>query len=148
MSFAAAQPVPRYPVEDPEVAVEIINGEDGWPDLDPNIARAVIRLNGTVTNTRLIESLNNSIQAIQSELAEWMDKQVEPLTPRQRGLYLRAVYFTTKADLNEQYRDFDATKAGLKEADQLEEGVNDARKTVRWAISDLMGLSRVTVEAL
>lgn len=148
MSFAAAQPVPRHPVEEPEIVVEIINGENGWPDLDPNIARAVIRLNGTVTNTRLIESLKNSIQSVQSELADWKSKQVEPLSPRQKCLYLRAVYFMSKADLNEQYRDFDSTKSGMKEADQLDEGINDARKTVRWAISDLLGLSRVTVEAL
>lgn len=148
MSFAAAQAVPRYPIEERDASVEIIRGEEGWPDLDPNVARAVIRLNGTVTNTRLLESLNNSIQSIQSELANWKNQQLQPLNARQKSLYLRAVYFTTKADLNEQYRDFDITKAGAKEAAQMENGIDDARKTVRWAISDLLGLSRVTVEAL
>lgn len=148
MSFAAAQPVPRHPLLEPEIAVEIIDGEDGWPDLDPNIARAVIRLNGTVTNARLIESLKNSIQSVQQELADWKTKQAEPLSPRQKSLYLRAVYFMSKADLNEQYRDFDATNQGLKDAKSLDEGIDDARKTVRWAISDLLGFSRITVEAL
>lgn len=148
MSFATAQAVPRCPIEDPELSIEIIVGNDGWPDLDPNIARAVIRLNGTVTNTRLIESLKNSIQAVQSELSRWKALQTEALDARQKGLYLRAVYFTTKADLNEQFRDFDATNVGVKDADQSDAGIDDARKTVRWAISDLLGLSRVTVEAL
>lgn len=149
MSFATAQPVPRYPLDTSETPLNVIKGEDGWPDVDPKIARVVLRLNGTVTNERLNEALVNAIQAIQKELSDWYTEQDNPtLTPRQQGLYRRAVFFTAKADLMERYRDFDMTQAGDRVADASENAIDDAWRTVRWAISDFLGKSRVTVEVL
>lgn len=147
MSFAVAQPVPRHPLESAEKAVEVIAGDDLWPDVDPKLARIVTRLNGTVTDDRLVESLMNSIQAVQRELSEWRSQHGE-LSDKQKGLYRRAVYFTTKAELMERYRDFDSTEAGNRVADALEPSIRDAWKTVRWAVSDLMERPRVTIEVL
>ncbi len=147
MSFAVAQPVPRYPLDSTEQNVDVIVGDDLWPDIDPKIARVVIRLNGTVTNVRLVESLENSIQAVQRELSEWRSQQ-DGLNDKQKGLYRRAVYFTTKAELMERYRDFDSTEAGNRVADALDPAIRDAWQTVRWAISDIMERPRVTIDVL
>ena len=148
MSFAIAQPVPRHPLDSSEAAMELIEGNDGWPSVDPKIARVVLRLNGTVTNERLRESLENSIQAVQREISTLKHDLVNQLTVRQVGLYLRAVYFTTKADLAERYRDFDTTEAGNRVADSMDAVVRDARRTVRWAVADLMERPRVTIDVL
>lgn len=148
MSFVA-QPVPRHPLTSEETKLDVIAGNDGWPDVDPRIARIVLRLSGTVTNERLLESLENAIQAVQKELAQWRAGQGDAtLDKRQTGLYRRAVFFTAKADLMERYRDFDTTQAGDRVADAAEPAIDDAWKVVRWAISDLMGKPRVTIEVL
>ncbi|NLY33944.1 MAG: head completion/stabilization protein [Alcaligenaceae bacterium] len=148
MSFASATPVPRYPLTLQPENPEIISGEGGWPDVDPKIARIVMRLNGTVTLERLVESIENAIQYIQSELAEWKALQMGDLGPKEKGLYLRAVYFTAKADLTERYRDFDTTGDGERRVEDLVDAVDDARRNVRWAISDILNQPRITVEAL
>lgn len=148
MSFASATPVPRYPLATEPEITEVITGDGWWPDVDSRIARIVIRLNGTVTLARLVESLENAIQDIQSQLAEWKALQTGDLGPKEKGLYLRAVYFTAKADLTERYRDFDTTGDGERRVEDLVDAVDDARRNVRWAISDILGRPRITVEAL
>lgn len=148
MSFASATPVPRYPLTaDPE-SQETIEGHDGWPDIDLKIARIIMRLNGTVTVERLKESLENAIQNVQSELADWKSAKKEGMSLKEQGLYLRAVYFTAKADLTERYRDFDTTADGERRTEDLADSIDESRRNVRWAVSDILGRPRVTVEAM
>lgn len=148
MSFANATPGPRHSLTDETKPAAIIEGDGCWPDVDPGIARIVTRLNGTVTNERLVEALQNAIQHIDAELEDWRAKQTEDLTAKQKGLYLRAVYFSAKADLTERYRDFDTTAEGARRVEDLSEAIDSARRNVRWAVHDLLQRSRTIVEAL
>lgn len=150
MSFIATQDPTHKSLDDVPVETFV---QEWWPDIDPNAARSILRLNGTVTNARLMESLQNSIATVNSELADWAALQTKT-EPSKLGdqrivdLYKRAVYFYSKADLTEKYADFDITGAGDRRTESMEGAVDSARRKVRWAISDILGKTRVTVELL
>ena len=65
-----------------------------------------------------------------------------------KQLYLRAVYATTKANLIERYRDYDATGDGHKSADKLELSADDLYRDARFAIRDIIGETHTTVELI
>lgn len=156
MSFLA-NPLPPAPADEP--ALE----NDGWfPDIDLAKLRATARLDGTVTPDRLRYSALTAIASINAELAGYKAAQ---LALGHTGLdsvpgdsvggtrmpvihYLRAVYSYVQADLIERYRDFDTTGAGDKAAEKLETRTGDLRRDVRWAVSDLLGTRRTTVELI
>lgn len=136
---------------------------DGWfPDIDLTALRAAMRLDGTVTQERLREAATAAMASVNAELATWRDAQ---LAAGHAGLadvpaasiggesvqlarYRRAVYHLAHADLTERYRDYDATKSGGQRAEDLEATVCDARRNVRWALNDLRGIPRTTVELI
>jgi hypothetical protein len=120
-----------------------------------------MRLNGTVTDERLVDAVVSTVINVNGELADWKAASiaagavdVESMTPQIGGksvkatLYRTAVYRMSKADLTERYRDFDSTKSGAHEADQLDTTVDDDRRAARWAIRDLLGLNRTTIELI
>lgn len=156
MSFLATPPAPAPAAEKPLA-------NDGWfPDVDLAALRATARLDGTVTADRLRYSALSAIDSINDELAGYKAAQLAqghaalaevPCTriadmPVQVVRYLRAVYSCVQADLVERYRDFDTTGAGDKAAEKLELRVDGLRRDVRWAISDLLGIRRMTVELI
>ena len=65
-----------------------------------------------------------------------------------KQLYLRAVYATTKANLIERYRDYDATGDGHKSADKLELSTDDLYRDARFAIRDIIGDTHTSVELI
>jgi hypothetical protein len=158
MSFIAT--APSRTTFTPADAMTVTN--DGFfPDIDLNQLRETMRLDGTVTNARLRSAAIEAVIAINHELAAWSDAQVaagviclDEILPKIGGQsvcltrYLTAVYRTTKADLTERYRDFDATPAGEGKADQLEVTIGDDRRAARWAVRDLLGLPRSTIELI
>jgi len=159
MSFLATPPV--APATTPPASATIEN--DGWwPSIELASVREIVRLNGTVTELRLQEATQAAMLALNQELADWkaakvaqgaetlLDVPASQIGGESRlvALYRRAVYFYAKADLTERYRDFDTTAAGDRRADDLEATIDDARRNVRWAVSDLLGQSRVTVELM
>lgn len=151
MTFANASAAPQLPTLPDETPCVIY--QDWWPYIDVADAREVIRVSGTITQARLVESLQNAVWSINRELSTWADtqRQIIPdaLTdPRLAGLYRRAVYCYAKAELIERYRDFDLTNAGSKKAEDTDAVAADARRNLRWAISDMLGKSRTTVEML
>lgn len=124
--------------------------------------RAVLRLDGTVTDARLSECLALAMSSVEDELDAWQQQQ-EALgraslaevpskvigdTSRLVLLYQRAVYATAKAELIERYRDFDSTDAGQRRAEAMELSVDDYRRQARYAIRDILGRPRATVELL
>lgn len=136
---------------------------DGWfPDIDLTALRAAMRLDGTVTQERLREAATAAMASVNAELATWRDAQLaaghaslaDVPAPTiggesvQLARYRRAVYHLAHADLTERYRDYDATKSGGQRAEDLEATVCDARRNVRWALSDLRGIPRTTVELI
>lgn len=150
MSFAIANANPQVP--DSGTAQTVIE-QDWWPSVDLVKAREVMRLNGTVTDDRLHESLLNAVYSVNDELIEWSETN-RLSNPdgmpegRLSHLYRRAVYFYAKAELVERYRDFDTTGEGDRRADDQEGIPGEARRNMRWAIRDIQGKSRTTIEAL
>lgn len=160
MSFIAT-------VNPPTAADEPPLANDGWfPDLDPAAARAACRLDGTVTPARFRPALVAAVAGVNAELAAWAAQQraagaatladVPATTIGGTSLlvhhYLRAVYASTQADLAEAYRELDVspTSAGKQErvTDKIELKIDEHRRAMRWAISDILGLRRTTVELI
>jgi hypothetical protein len=133
-----------------------------YPSIDPTAARAVMRIDGTVTNDRLVEILQLSMSAVEDLLDAWqqqqlaLDRQTMADVPsKEIGnesrlvlLYRRAVYATAQADLIEKYPDFTATDDGRKRAESMECAVADHRRNVRLAIRDILGRPRADVELI
>jgi hypothetical protein len=62
--------------------------------------------------------------------------------------YIRAVGSLAKAFVTETHRDVDATAAGEKKSEVLDPTIADLRRDARWAISDILGIPRTTVELI
>ena len=124
--------------------------------------RDAVRIDGTVTDTRLTHAAINAISSVNKDLSTWRQAQItagaatlddvaddEINGDRElKQLYLRAVYATTKANLIERYRDYDATGDGHKSADKLELSADDLYRDARFAIRDIIGESHTTVELI
>jgi hypothetical protein len=159
MSFAALPPTQSPPAAGTP-APKIQN--DGWfPDVDPGLAREIVRLSPNVTPARLAESLTDAMVQVNQELARWKARHqaraesldglpADSVAGESRLVhhYLRAVYHLARADLMEQYRDFDTTAAGDRKADALETSADDARRVARCAVLDILGAPHLTVELI
>ena len=157
MSFIATAPASSTPPDSATVA------NDGFfPDIDLNHMRAAVRLDGTVTNERLRDATVAAVLLVNDELAAWKasaiaagrEKLVDVPAPEVGGetinlvRYRTAVYRYARADLVERYRDFDATKSGVDQAEKLECSADDDRRAAKWSIRDLLGRPRSTVELI
>ncbi|KVN19737.1 MULTISPECIES: head completion/stabilization protein [unclassified Burkholderia] len=150
----------------PAVAATPIEGtltNDGFfPDIDLSALRDAMRLDGTVTAERLRHAARDAMLTVNDELAAWRARQraagattlADAPAPRIDGesahvaRYRRAVYHLTLADVTEKYRGYDTTKSGGQVAADLASTVDDSRRAARWAISDILGLARSTVELI
>ncbi|AMC35316.1 head completion/stabilization protein [Janthinobacterium sp. B9-8] len=155
MGFIAAQ-------KNDEVLEPIIKNSGFWPDIDIADARLSLRLDGTVTPPRLKMALIAAMASANQDLRKYKAKQIgqgfNDLTEVDSdtidgqnilvGHYTRAVYCLAKANLTERYRDFDSTGDGHNKADQLSDPIEDLNRDARWAIRDLIGSARATVELL
>jgi len=156
MSFLATASPPAS-VDEPGV-----DNDPFWPALDLGAMRAACRLDGTVTVPRLREATLAAIASVNRELRAWQAQQQQAGWQRLEDLpgprlgrsservvhYRRAVYSAVQADLIEEYRDHDTTGKGDKHADALEPRADTHRRNMRWAISDLLGLPRTTVDLI
>ncbi len=157
-SFIAAAPTPT-PAQPGGQPI----GNDGFfPDIDVDQARAAMRLDGTVTPERLRAALVDAALSVNDELAGWKSRQLAAgfaelgavpaqwIDGQSRHVhrYLRAVHCTAAAWLIERYRSFDATAAGDRKAEAENTSVDDLRRDARWAISDIAGAPRTTVELI
>lgn len=122
----------------------------GWPNICVATARDVLRVDGTVTDDRLLESLTNAAYAIVSELAEWRKQQGADVFNDERlsFLFQRAVHYYAHAELLERYRNFDVAKNGEKHYETVAAAAEVSRRNSRWAIADLLGQTRLTVWVL
>lgn len=160
MSFVATPP-PNHAWTETDPGAPITS--DGWwPQVSPDEVRSTIRVNGTITEARLIDALKVAIIMVNRELSGWQSTQqakgyttlAEVPAPVISGssalehLYKRAVYQTARADLIERYRDFDTTGAGDKRAEDLTDTVDEARRNARWAVQDILGQPHLTVELI
>lgn len=147
------------PVTDPEA---LIDCGTFLPAIDPAQARARMRIDGTVTPERLREALVEAASSVADELTAWMDaKAIEgyaTLAEVPAGTidgasalvhrFHRAVRCLATAELIERMRDYDSTNDGHLEADKLNPTIDELRRDARWAISDITGQRRTTVELI
>lgn len=158
MSFIATAPssTPSTPA-----GATIVTNDGFFPDIDLDQLRDTMRLDGTVTAARLRSAAIAAVISVNNELQDWKAAKLaagavtlDAIGSQIGGVsvhvtqYLAAVHHTAKADLTERYRDFDSTKSGDAKADQLDCTVGDDRRNARWAIRDLLGLPRSTIELI
>lgn len=133
-----------------------------WPTIDPATVRQTMRLDGTVTPQRLRAALIEACASVGVQLAAWRRGQqaagfatltavcaeeidgASVLVQR----WQRAVQCTAAANLTERYLGFDSTAAGQLHADALAPAIEDLHRDARWAISDIRGESRSTIELI
>lgn len=145
----------------PANAATIAN--DGWfPDIDLDDLRLSMKLDGTVTFERLKRAATDAIATVNADLGQWQAAQIAAgfadlasvPAPTVGGnsvhvqRYERAVYHLTHADITEQYRGYDSTKSGGQKADELDGTICDSRRNARWAMNDIRGIPRSTVELI
>lgn len=133
-----------------------------WPELVPATYRAGYRIDGTVTSARLVEALEAGRDEVNNQMstaqAVWMatgiataaaiPRQAHQVVGHHQTLYLRAVYTAAQALLVERYRDLAATQAGNDQADRKAPSIESYRRDARWAVCDLLGIRRTTVELI
>ncbi|MDR3429675.1 head completion/stabilization protein [Silvimonas sp.] len=143
-------------------AESLIPNSGFWPDISTNAARDTLRLDSTVTDTRLKHALVEAMVSTNDELKAYRngkeavglmtlaDVPAEQVNGESILLhhYRRAVYCAAKASLLERYRDYDSTASGLKKADALDEQPDQFRRDARWAIRDVLGRSHSTIELI
>ena len=133
-----------------------------YPNIDITDLRESTRLDATVTTERLVNAVTAAMVHVNGQLRAYKEAQ------EQRGfdqlsdcpstainsesvlitLYKRAVYCTVQADLNERYSDYDTTASDKKDADINDHIAETQRRNAQWAISDLVGRNRCTVELI
>lgn len=133
-----------------------------WPEIDPAEVRTEQRIDTAITPERLRAVLIEAIATVNRQLADFRDRQIADGHNALEDIptemvddvsvhvhrYRRAVGCLAKALLTERSRDFDTTAAGNKKADQLEPTIDDLHRDARWAICDIQGIGRTTVELI
>ncbi|MDR5868086.1 head completion/stabilization protein [Halomonas koreensis] len=133
-----------------------------WPDLEPADFRERHRLDGTVTDGRLVEALEAAMAHINRVLRHWQAAQVVAGYPTiddipvpiwqapgvYRALYLRAVMSMAHAGLAERYADYDATNSARERGLELEDPAEAYRRDAHWAVAEIEGRPHTTVELI
>lgn len=133
-----------------------------WPDIDADHLRERQRIGGNVTNARLEEAAVAAMISVNRELrtlklrymAEGADTLAEVPADQINNeselvhTYRRAIYSEASAEVAERYRNYSATEAGAAKGEAEDQTADDYRRDKRFAIRDLLGISRTTVELL
>ncbi|MDR2924708.1 MAG: head completion/stabilization protein [Azoarcus sp.] len=130
-----------------------------WPAIQPGVFREAMNVDGAVTPERLLHALTEAVVHVNSELKLWRTAQqaaghetLNAVPDEEPGrlafLYRRAVYESAAADLMERYIRFDATGAAGVRAEQQEPAIEDHWRNAFWALRDLLGQPRSTVELI
>ena len=155
MSSFVANASPNKPEND-------VKSGEFWPVVSMTNLRATVRITGDVTPERLRAAVVAAVIAVNDELARWADAQqakgcatMESIPApmidgksRLTQLYLRAVHCATAVELHERFRSYDATAQGNQRADDLTPTIDELRRDLRYAISDVLGTRRVTAELI
>lgn len=144
-------------------APDFILANDGfWPDIDAAHLRERQRIGSNVSNPRLEEAAVAAMISVNRELRplklRYMAQGAETLkdVPAEQiqneselvHTYRRAIYSTASAEVAERYRTYSATNSGAAKGEEEEQSADDYRRDARFAIRDLLGISRTTVELL
>ena len=120
-----------------------------YPALNLKDLSLAMRLDGTVTAERLRHAADSAVSRVQSNLAAWRAEQsIEHLNDAQLATYRRAVYAYTEASLTERMASFDSTAEGIRRAEELNNLAQQLMRDGHWAVRDLQGKPRTTVELI
>lgn len=133
-----------------------------WPAIDPADAMAAMRIDGGVSAERLRAALVEGIVTAIEQLSAWKaarqaeghaslgDVPAIEINGETAHVvrFRRAVHCYAAASLAEQYRGTDTTGAGNQRADLVEEPIDNLRRDAAWAIADILGRARTTVELI
>lgn len=139
-----------------------VKNSDFWPDINLATLRSTVRLDGTVTDERLTHALVSAIISVNRDLKDWKHSQIqrghtslkdipaETINEQSElvSLYLRAVYCLSRANLLERYADYDSSAKGLTKAEEQNDSITDLYRDARFAVRDILGINRVTVELI
>ncbi|WP_039045588.1 head completion/stabilization protein [Plesiomonas shigelloides] len=151
--------IPSNPAPDDD---STIKSGDFWPEISLKDLRSVMRTDGTVTNERLHHATITAISTVNSDLSAWADKQTAAGHTKLTDVpamqidgesvllhnYRRAVYSMARASLYERYLDSSATSEAVKDADAKDQTADDLYRDARFAIRDILGVTRITVELI
>lgn len=139
-----------------------LTNDEFWPDIDANHLRERQRIGGNVSAPRLEEAAVAAMISVNRELrklklryqamghAALEDVPAEQIQGKSELVhtYLRAVYCTVSAEVAERYRTYSSTNTGTAKGEEEEQSADDYRRDARFAIRDLLGINRTTVELL
>lgn len=148
--------------ESPEGESTVIENDGWFPDIDPAEARLAERITTTITPERLQWAITNAMLSVNDELTAWRQAMqaagsdsMAAIEQVQIGgvgklvrLYRRAVYSLAHADLIERYPDYSMTRSGAAHSEALAPAGDDHYRNARWAMSDILGVPRTTVELI
>lgn len=141
---------------------DIVQGDGWFPDINLVALRDAYRLDTTVTPERLRDAVRDAMVDVAGELAEWRAAReaeghanLTAVPAVQFGgrsrlliIYDRAIGSLVSAELADRLLDASATAAGHDRVDELKEPGCAHRRRYRWAISDILGKRRATVELI
>jgi len=153
MSFIASGAAP---------AEDTLSNTAFWPELSVDAFRTSMRVDSVTTPERARHALSIALVEANRRLSPWQQTQqaagyetladVPPRPELPEGslerLYLSAVWCLAKATLIERYRDYDTTHQGQTNDADAPDIAADYRRDASWAISDLTGERRTTVELI
>jgi hypothetical protein len=146
----------------PSATETSIQADAFWPAVDPVKIRAAQRIDGGVTPERLREALIEAMAAVHARLLAWQELQIAagyatlaavpcPTiddAPVHVHRYFRAVGCLAKANVLERLRDYDSSGKGDKKAEASDPASDDLLRDAHWAVGDILGRARTTVELI
>ena len=131
---------------------------DGFfPNIETNHIRQVVRLDGSISNARLMHEAENAMLEC-NELLDSLKTKASALSELNTSfingkgnkeiLYFRAIASCCAALLSENYRSYDSSGTGQNRADDVGISATEHRRNQRFAIRDLLKKKRMTVELL
>lgn len=139
-----------------------INSDEFWPGIDLDDLRDAMRIGSDISAAKLEAAVIGALLNVNRQLVEWQGEQQDQgystlsAVPAkqingQSALvqhYLRAVRCSVAAELAERYRWYDTTNSGNQNADELTPAIDEYRRDMAWALSDLVARPRTTVELI
>lgn len=139
-----------------------INSDDFWPGIDLDDLREAMRIGSDISAAKLEAAVVGALLNINRQLVEWQGQQQDQgystlsAVPAKQvngqsvlvQHYFRAVRCGVAAELAERYRWYDTTNSGSKNADELTPSIDEYRRDMAWALSDLVARPRTTVELI
>lgn len=141
----------------PDEIGDVVQSVDFFPVVDIEAVRDFVRIDGSVTDSRLS-------QIVMEETLDVM-RLLEPLThkassldelsdvtvngqPAMRVWYFSAIANGVGAKLCEKYRNYDTTNKGHDKAVELSATIDEYRRNKMWAIAQMQGRNQTVVELI